>query len=217
MIWPNLADLQLPVSILTEYSLERLLRQDVPAVTVALAAWYPDISIGAESRHLSEAFYYEETWVDPCDELRRILPVVAKYKMDIVALLTIQSDPAARTVHSPMGAVAPDHRHVGLAQLGPGILEAVGRAIGAELAYYFTTLKTRHQQIIAERLGYRLVGIVPAFDRDMVAPECEKRVYEALYAKVLVPNEKILVPSKECLTENTQRLMRLLFPEHYAG
>jgi hypothetical protein len=34
--------------------------------------------------------------------------------------------------------------------------------------------------MIAERTGYAIVGIVPAYDRDMVSPAVVKRVYEAL-------------------------------------
>jgi hypothetical protein len=126
-------------------------------------------------------------------------------------LLTIEKNSDALTVTAPMGAIAQEHRGSGLATLGPVILEAVGRLSGAELAYYFATLKTIHQQVLAERHGYALVGIVPAYDRDMVESGNILRVYEAIYAKILASRERVLIPRQESLTPKTKKLFDFLF------
>ena len=94
---------------------------------------------------------------------------------------------------------------------GPLLLERIGRAIGAELAYYFATLKTRHQQVLAERSGYTLVGIVPAYDRDMVSAGKIKRVYEAIYAKVLCERSELFEPDVDSFTARTRAVWHSLF------
>lgn len=79
------------------------------------------------------------------------------------------------------------------------------------MVYYWATLKTKAQQVIAKRYGYRLVGIMPAHDIDMVRPEHPKLVFEALYAKILAPRGDLEIPSPEVLTRETRRLWQLLF------
>jgi hypothetical protein len=193
------------------YALAQLRRQDVPNLVDRLRDWYPDIVVGAESCHLLPEFYYEHTALAEIEEDRAILPVIAKNGDNIVAMITFEKNPLSFTLTSRMGAVAPEHRGSGLALLGPKLLESIGRAIGAELAYYFTTLKSAHQQVLAERLRYQIVGIVPAFDRDMVRPGEVKRVYEAIYAKVLVERDAITLPDYGVLTVRTRALWKTLF------
>ena len=61
-----------------------------------------------------------------------------------------------------------------------------------------------------EQAGYRLLGIVPGYDREIVSG-VEKRVYEALYAKVLVPESDLVRPALKNLTPQTKALFDLLF------
>jgi hypothetical protein len=160
---------------------------------------------------LTPEFYFEETTLADAEDERPIFPIVAKQGDGVVAMITFERNPASKTITCRVGAVAPAHRGSGLALLGPLLLEKIGRAIGAELAYYYATLKTPHQQVLAERMRYELVGIVPAFDRSMVRPGEVKRVYEALYAKVLVGAEAISVPSEDGLTIRTKAVWETLF------
>lgn len=83
----------------------------------------------------------------------------------------------------------------------------------SELAYYFATLKTRHQQVIAERRGFQLVGIVPGYDRDVITDGVVKRVYEALYAKLLVPSDELYIPPPESFTKRTRAVWSTLFEQ----
>jgi len=46
----------------------------------------------------------------------------------------------------------------------------------------------------------------------MVASGVGKRVYEAIYAKVLVTERNLLRPRMQNLTERTRAFFRLLFP-----
>ncbi|WP_437741152.1 hypothetical protein WMF39_36670 [Sorangium sp. So ce1504] len=193
------------------YELVQLRRADVLALVEDLRGWYPDIVVGAESCHLTPEFYYEQTMLADVAEDRPILPIVARHQGAIVAMTTFEKNASARTITCRMGAIAPAHRGPSLALLGPMLLERLGRAIGAELAYYFATLKSPHQQVLAERQRYRLVGIMPAHDRDMVRPGEVKRVYEAIYAKVLVPDDAIEVPAASALTVRTRAVWASLF------
>ena len=48
-----------------------------------------------------------------------------------------------------------------------------------------------------------MVGIVPAFDRDLMRDGAVKRVFEAIYAKVLVSDDAVQLPEAANLTEKT--------------
>jgi hypothetical protein len=80
------------------------------------------------------------------------------------------------------------------------------------MIYGLATLKVPHVQRVFETLGWQLIGITPGYDREMVAPGVVKRVYEAIYAKVLVADARLLRPSARNLTERTRAFFRLLFP-----
>lgn len=84
------------------------------------------------------------------------------------------------------------------------------RQMSAEVVLSYATLKHPWSQALLEKAGYQLVGLVPAHDRDMVEPGIVKRVWEALYVKILVGKEEMLEPSPEALRPNTDRLFRLI-------
>jgi hypothetical protein len=193
------------------YELVQLARGDVPRAVASLCDWYPEIAVGAESCHLTVEFFYDQTTLAGESDERPIFPVIAKHGDDVAGMMTFERNAAANTITCRVGAVARAHRGSGLALLGPMLLESIGRAIGAELAYYFATLKTPHQQVLAERMRYELVGIVPAFDRSMVRAGEIMRVYEAMYAKVLVGDEAVEAPSEDDLTARTRAVWQALF------
>lgn len=196
------------------YALDQLTSNDVRLVTAQLARWYPDIQAGMESPHLQPEFYFGHTALADHPETapRELLPIVIREReQGIVALITYERNVLARSITCRLGVLAPEHRTAHLALLGPLLLEEIGRALGAELAYYFATLKTRHQQVIAERRGFQLVGIVPGYDRDVVAEGVVKRVYEALYAKLLVSSDQVYTPPPESFTERTRAVWSVLF------
>jgi hypothetical protein len=202
-----LTETQLPAN----YRLCRMQAGDVSVVTARLAQWYPDIRVGMESPHLQDAFYFEHASLEGYPETV-LLPLVIRHSEDgVVAVITYEKNSLSRTITSRLGVLSPEHRASGLALLGPMLLERIGRAIGAELAYYFATLKTRHQQVLAERSGYTLVGIVPAYDRDMIRPGEIKRVYEAIYAKVLIDRAELAEPDVDSFTAQTRAVWNALF------
>jgi hypothetical protein len=83
--------------------------------------------------------------------------------------------------------------------------------MGMELIYGLITLKVSNMQMAMERAGFQIIGIVPASDRLMVAPGVIKRVYEAIYAKVLAADADVLRPQPQNLTPRTKALFDFLF------
>jgi len=100
-----------------------------------------------------------------------------------------------------------------LSRVFPLLAEAIGRAIGMGMVYGMATLKVPHVQHAFETLGWQLIGIAPGYDREMIAPGLVKRVYEAVYAKVLVAETNLLRPRAGNLTERTRAFFQLLFPK----
>jgi hypothetical protein len=62
--------------------------------------------------------------------------------------------------------------------------------------------------------GYQLLGFVPGYDREEVAPGVVKREYEAVYAKVLVPDadDELLRPDPKNLSPKASALFELMLP-----
>jgi hypothetical protein len=211
MTWSGALTAIQAIKVPNGYELSQLREDDVDLLVKRLRDWYPDIVVGAESCHLSPDFYRKHTLLAGRDDERPIFPVVGKHRSEIIGVVTFERNLSSRTIFGRLGALAPEHRGPGLGLLGPLLLEKIGQAIGAELAYYFATLKTPHQQVIAERRRYQIVGIVPAFDRDMVRPGEVRRVYEAVYAKVLVGDDAVEVPPEGALTARTRAVWKALF------
>ena len=84
--------------------------------------------------------------------------------------------------------------------------------MGMGMVYSVATLK--HPSIAEkfERLGWQLIGIIPGFDIEMVEPGAVKRVYEAIYTKVLVNEEDFARPRHADMTPKAAALFDLLFP-----
>ncbi len=199
------------------YRLELLNPDDVTHFIKLLTEWYPDIQAGCESRFLRKDFY--KTTLLPGDlppRKRFFLPIVFRHESsgELAGCIFLEKNESALTITSPLGVIATNHRHTrsGISCLPSVLISEVGRMMGLELAFYISTLRAPSNQVIAEKTGYKLVGIIPGNDRDMVSPGVTKRVFEAIYAKLLVPENSLYVPSEKSLTKNTRNLWSELFP-----
>lgn len=210
--WRSGLDVVAAIDLPDGYALAQMSADDISSVIAGLARWYPEIQAGSESPHLQADFYLTQTQLAESAEHRAILPLVIRHHTHaVVAIITFERNHLARSITCRLGALAPEHRQASLALFGPLLLEQLGRAIGAEVAYYYAPLRTRHQQLIAERAGFRLVGIVPGHDRCQVAPGEIKRVYDALYSKLLVSSTHLQTPPLESLTAHTRAVWTALF------
>ena len=109
--------------------------------------------------------------------------------------------------------LAPEHRGTGLAAAALEGCEAIGRAMGAAFLYAFAPVSSAHAAQGLERAGFRLLGFFPGRDREEVAPGVVKRVYQTVYAKLLVAEDQVHWPDKAKMTPRTQQMYGLLFPE----
>ena len=183
----------------------------IGAVIAALKRWYPDITFGANSGYLHEAFYRQRVCLDGADD--KDVQVFTIWSGDeLVGLWSPEREVDSLALYARVGAIAPTHAGAGLMGRVTAGMEEVGRRMGAAFMYALVTLKHPYMQQALEHAGYRLLGFFPGYDRVLVAPGVVKRVYEAVYAKLLAPEDKVLRPDPKNMTPTARALYALLFP-----
>ncbi len=210
MNWIGIDEISTRVPIPSGYRIEQLKRSDIAELVGSLKGWYPDITVGAVSCYLREDFYADRVFLAGEPE-KDVIVVLARRDQELAGMLSLERDLDTLTLYGGLGAVAPKHRGAKLANIAPALLEAMGRAMGMGLVYYLATLRIPHVQAVAETAGFRIVGILPASDRVMVAPGVVKHAYEAIYAKVLAADPDVLSPQSESLTPRTKAVFDFLF------
>jgi hypothetical protein len=190
------------VPLAAGYRFELVRPHEVGHLVADMADWFPDISVGSASRYLREEFYLGQALFH--DAIPRDHIVLLLKTCDTIAgMFACEFDDTTQSVYAALGVAAPEHRGSKLAQAGIGFTEDLGRAAGMGFAFGFATLKSPFAQLAFERAGWQLVGIAPGYDREMVEPGIVKRVYEAMYAKVLVPHAGLLHPLRHNMTPRT--------------
>jgi len=212
MNWPSDEDLSAMLVLPEGYRGERLRRSEIPALVAAIAVWHPDIAVGAASCYLREDFFTDKAFLDG-ETAKDLLVIVIKHGDEFAGFGSWEREQDALTVYARFGAIAPQHRGAKLAVRAMEFGESLARAMGAGFIYGLATLKVPHMQLALERAGYQLLGFAPGYDREMVAPGVVKRVYEAYYAKVLVPDEDLLRPDPKNLSPSARALFDVLFPD----
>jgi hypothetical protein len=210
MNWVAIDELSNKLPIPPGYRIEQLKRSEIPEVIRCFRDWFPDVTVGAESCYQREDFYSREVFLEGEPE-RDVIVLLFKKDQELVAIVSLQRSEETLTLYGRLGAIAPRYRGAKLAYLGPALLEAVGRAMGMEVIYGLAEFMIPNMQIVLERAGFQIVGIVPASDRLMVAPGVIKRVYEAIYIKVLAADADIIRPQPESMTPRTKALYDFLF------
>jgi hypothetical protein len=213
MKWPSFNTVSSKISLPPGYGLSQLKTAEIDHLLKQIPFWYPDALVGEESYHLQKSFWLTSVQLAEVEDDRDFFPVMISWNGDFVGFFTIEKNPRALTVMGRLGAVAAEHRGVGLSQIVPPVIEALGREIGAEAVLQIVTMKSHHMQSISEQFGYTLCGILPGFDRDMVKPGVVKRVCEAYYIKLLVDESELQIPKSSSLTDATRNLWEFLFPQ----
>lgn len=211
MKWPTIDEMPALAPLPDGYSYERLKRSGIPALIAGIKIWHPDISVGAASCYLREDFYLEKVFLEGEVE-RDICVLLFKHNDELVGMWSFEQEPEALAIYGRLMIIAPAHRGSKVAGSATVGTERMGRAMGAEFMYVMATLKIPNMQLALERAGYQLLGFTPGYDREMVAQGVVKRVYEAVFAKVLVPDHGLLRPDPKNLTPKTKALFDLLFP-----
>lgn len=207
MAWPTDAQLAATGLLPPTIVFRRFSNGELAALPAAIEAWYPTATVGAESVFCDQEFLARSA--TSITQETDLLVLRIEQAGEFVGFLSFERQPAARTLHARLGLLAPEARTGLLGALGFPMFEAIGRLCGAELLLSWVTLASRHQQIFAERRGFRAVGVVPGFDRDRQPDGGVRRVYEALYAKSL-SDEAPLRPDPAALTPAVRALLALV-------
>jgi GNAT superfamily N-acetyltransferase len=194
------------------YAVQTMRREHIAAVTAAVPGWYPDIAYGVNSVFLREDFYRDRVCLDGAME-KDVIALTVWHGEELVGLWAGEREVDSLALWGRLVVIAPEHSGIGLTR---GIIEGMeeaGRRMGAAFIYAMVTLKHRYMQQGLEHGGYRLLGFFPGYDRELVAPGVVKRVYQAVYAKLLAPEDKVLRPDPKNMTPAARALYALLFPD----
>lgn len=205
MKWPTAGELDAFITLPKGYRFEFLRRADAQLLAAGLARWHPDIAIGGGSCYLRETFYADQVFFEGGPD-RDVMVVVFVQGQDLVGMWSIEKEPDSLTLYARLIVIDPKHRSAKLASNVMPIAESVGRAMGAGLIFGAATLKIPHMQHALETVGWQFVGFSSGYDQEMVSPGVVKRVFEAVYCKVLVPEEDLVQPDPKNLTPRARAL-----------
>jgi len=205
MQWPTASELGALIKLPEGYRFEFLRRADVHALAAALGRWHPDIAIGGASCYLRETFYADQVYFEGGPD-RDVMVVVFVQGQDLVGMWSLEKEPDSLTLYARLIVIDPMHRSAKLASNVMPIAESMGRAMGAGLIFGAATLKIPHMQRALETVGWQFVGFSSGYDQEMVSPGVVKRVFEAVYCKVLVPEEDLVQPDPKNLTPRARAL-----------
>ena len=211
MRWATVTELNSLVPLPAGYAFEQLTRSEIPDLAAKVRQWHPDIGIGAGSCYIREQFYLDKTYL--ANEVERdIFVLLIKFAGESVGIWSYEREPDALSIYGRLLIVAPEHRGSKVALSCMAGTEHISRTCGAEFIYTMATLKVPHMQIALERAGYQLVGFAPGYDREVGSDGTVKRIFEAVYGKVLVSEDDMLRPDPANLTPRTKALFEQMFP-----
>ena len=212
MKWPGIEEMAGMYQLPDGYRYQQLTRADVPTLAEAISRWYPDIGVGIASCYLRESFYTEKVFLRGEAE-KDFYVVLLKYGEELAGMGSWEREPDALTLYARLAVISPEHRGAQIASRSIEFTVNLARAMGAGFVYGMATLRRPQMQLALERAGYRLLGFVPGYDRESVAPGVIKRVYDAVYGKVLVPEEDLIRPDPAQMSPKARALFEMLFPE----
>lgn len=210
MKWPTTDELRAHVQLPEGYQFERFDRTHIAPLIASIKLWHPDISVGVNSGYLREDYYQNRIYFEGEVE-RDIWVSLIMFKGELVGVWSVEREVDSLALFGRLVIVAPAHRGANLTRLILIAAEIIGRDMGAAFMYVMATLKIPHAQRALEEAGYQLLGFFPGYDREEVSPGVVKRVYQAVYAKLLVSPEEVLFPDPKNMTPKTKALFELLF------
>ena len=216
MRWPNIQALSMLAPLPAGYRYGRLDLAHVPGVIAALEEWYPEIRVGGSSCYLREDFYHDRIALDG-DLEKDVYAARILQGDELVGFWSFEREVDSLAIYGRLLAVAPAHRGVKLGVSALSGTESIGRSMGAAFMYTLVTLKHPYGQQTLERAGYRPIGLFPGRDREEVSPGVVKRVYQAVYAKLLAPTESVHWPDPKNLSPRARALFELLFADSMPG
>jgi hypothetical protein len=213
MSWQNISNAIQTINMPDGYRFELLQTGEIEAIVSKLSKWFPEIAIGVASPYLRPTFYADKVYFDNGISSNNDIVVFAvKYDQELVGMVSCERELEGKVLYVRVAALSAEHRGSGVASTIIRLQEAVALATGMEMTYVLASLSIRQVQTAYEKMGWSLIGIAPGYDREVTKKGEVKRVYEAIYAKVLVADTEFTLPSVESLTPKTQALFDVLFP-----
>ena len=211
MNWLPLDQLRALIPLPPGLRVESMHSAHIAAVIAALRSWYPDVAYGSNSGYLRDEFYRQRVCLDGADD-KDVMVYTIWFGEDLVGVWSPEREVDSLAVYGRIMAIAPRHAGKGLTRQFANGAESVARTMGAAFIYALVTLKHPYAAQVCERAGYRLLGFWPGYDRELVAGVV-KRVYQAVYAKLLVPEDRVLRPEPKNLTPGAKAQFELLFSD----
>ena len=216
MNWPSLDELVAMIPLPAGYRFATCHRAHIAPLVAAIREWHPAISVGVASVYLREKFYLEKVCLDGAhDKDVWVVPIL--FNDELAGVWSFEREIDSLAIYGRLLILAPAHRGAKLSVIALSGTEKIGRVMGAAFMYALATLSAPYAQRALEHAGYRLLGFFPGYDREEVAPGVVKRVYQAVYAKLLVPNDEVHWPDPRNLTPKARALFELLFLDAPAG
>ena len=216
MKWPSVEQLTSSVPLPSGYTYALPTHEDTPSLIRAVDAWFPGLAVGNASCYLREDFYASRVFFDEAHD-RDFFLMLFKHGDEWAGMLSVERDKDSQVLYGRVGTIAESHRGSRLSKCFPPLMETMGQVMGMGMVYSLATLKLPHMQVGFEKAGWQLIGIMPGFDRELVHEGEVKRVFEAIYVKVLVTEQHFLRPSSEGMTPATRSLFKHLYPGQLAG
>jgi len=211
MQWPTVDQISAMATLPPGFRFEFLKREDVPELIENIARWHPDIAIGGGSCYLREKFYDEEVQFAG-GPVRNVLVALFRRGDEMAGMWSWEKEPDSLSLYARLIVISPEYRSAKLGTAVMPLAELVGRAMGAEFFFGLATLKIPHMQHALEGVGWQLIGFTSGYDQEQVSPGVVKRVFEAVYCKVLVPEDELARPDPKNLTPTTRALFDAIFP-----
>jgi hypothetical protein len=203
-------DVLLSRSLPAGYLFERLRRGEVATLIGNILSWHPDIGVGAASCFVQPGFYWARVAFEP-ESSGEVHVFSVKHGDRLIGMAACEREPDALALYGRLVVIAPDHRGARLGLHCISLMETVGRELGLGLVYGLATMKIPHVQQAFEQLGWQLIGIAPGYDRELTGTGAVKRVFEAIYAKVLADACELELPCQDDMTPRARTLFGLLF------
>jgi GNAT superfamily N-acetyltransferase len=212
MKWPTADEMRALVPLPEGYRLEQFQLGHVADLIAGIKAWYPEISVGVNSGYLREDYYLNRVYLEGKND-RDIIVFPVTFKGKLVGMWTVEREIDSLAIYGRFLVIAPEHRGANLAGIMMKGADALGQSMGAAFLYALATLRIPQAQRVLESTGYRLLGFFPGYDREEISPGVVKRVYQAVYAKLLVPESEILRPNPKNMTPASSALFAMLFAD----
>ena len=212
MKWPTTEELRALVPLPPGYQFERFELGHVADLITSIKAWYPEISVGVNSGYLREDYYLNRVYLEGKND-RDIIVFPITFKGKLIGMWSLEREIDSLALYGRIVIIAYEHRGANLAGIILKGADALGQSMGAAFIYALATLRIPQVQRALESAGYRLLGFFPGYDREEISLGVVKRVYQAVYAKLLVPESEILRPNPKNMTPKASALFALLFAD----